>query len=272
MGFVTNVSQTFTLAADRRSAHGWLRTSASTLFDELIQLAKTPAAVCAALLILPIAGILTGMGVVVAYAEYLGQDLPDRLMLNKEKGISEHFEYILTGISALAMLLTWQRTRASVYLVFAMFFGWLTADNSLQLHERAGTMIAPALRTLGGPTTGSNHYGEAIVLLAVGALLVGMTVLSLARCAEVHRIRAAALLLLTGCTAVFGVGLDIVDALVFAHGSAAQHVGHFVEDAGELWLLCATAIVAQTILFRSLGEAHLASGTSVTMPLATLRR
>ena len=272
MGFDTNVSQTFAFPAQRRSTHDWLHTRVGALFDELGRLAKTPAAVCAALLILPIAGILTGMGVVVAYGEYLGHDLPDRLMLNKENGISEHFEYVLTGVGALAMLLTWQRTRASVYLVFAIFFVWLTADNSLQLHERLGTVMAPALRASGGPIDGSNHYGEAIVLLSLGALLVSMTALFLPRCAEVHRLRAAALLMLIGCTAAFGVGLDAVDALVFTHGSAAQHNGQFVEDASELWLLCVMTIFALTILFRSLGEPHFASSASVTMPLAMLRR
>lgn len=248
------MSQTHPAAARRRDFVAEAQDFAVSLSGEAIRLARTPAAIVAALLILPVAGFLTGMGIVVAYGEYHGHDLPDRLMLSRDNTISERFEYTLTGAATVAMLVTWRRTGAAVYGAFAVLFGWLTADNSLQLHEQLGGIVAPLLTLSGGAGDNAHHLGEAAVLVLVGVLLVGMIASALSRSADVHRLRAAALILLTGCAAFFGVVVDAVDALVLAEGSAAQQIGAFVEDAGELWLLCLSAILAMAIMFRPTDE------------------
>ncbi|WP_228242847.1 hypothetical protein [Porphyrobacter sp. GA68] len=250
------MSQAHRAAARRRNFLAEAKGFAVSLIGEALTLAKTPTAIVAALLILPAAAFLTGMGIVVAYGEYHGHDLPDRLMLSRDNTFSERFEYVLTGAAALAMLLTWRRTGATAYMVFAVLFGWLTADNSLQLHERLGVLVGTVLRSGGFPAENARHFGEAAVMCGIGALLIGMIVWSLAGSGALHRLRATILLLLIGGTACFGVVVDAIDALVFAEGSAAQQVGAFVEDAGELWLLCLTVICALAVMVRSSGGSH----------------
>lgn len=233
---------------------------------QAVRLAQSRPAAYAALPIFTAAGFLTGMGLVTAYGEAQGLDLPDRLLLTKDGSWSEKFEYLLTAISCIAMVLTWRKAGSSVYLVLAIMFAWLTIDNSLELHERVGGWLAPAITWPGSSPGHAQHYGELLLFAGVGlASLLGLA-LALMTAAPWHQQRTALLIILIGAAAVFGVGVDALDALLLGSMPQAQQIGTFIEDAGELWMLCIIAVFSIAILCQTIKGEEEAGSSLVSKP------
>lgn len=242
------------------------RTAVHAVAHETMTLLLSPAGASAALLILPPAGLLTGMGMVTAYGEFHGLDLPDRLLLHQDGGYSEIFEYFLTGSSALAMLAVWHRTRIAAYMVLALFFGWLTADNSLQMHENAGVWLAAAARSTGLAATHANHYGEALFMTFYAGLLCGALWVTRTIGPGVHRARVLLVVGVLACASFFGLAVDLLDSVVLQPGTAPHALGTFVEDAGEFWSFNLAAVIVWAICARTMGEAtHRTRAAGVAM-------
>lgn len=228
---------------------------AALILAETARLSRSRATLYVALLILPIAALLTGMGVVAAYDEFSGRLPPSQLLLTQDGGFGERFEYIMTAAAALAMLFAWSKTHNRAYLALAALFGWLTADNSQSLHERIGLWLAPELEQAGIGSEHANHYGELAFMLLLGLLVVNVVVAALKTADQRHRARALVLVILVMCAAGFGVGVDMIDALVLEKGTATYATSRFVEDAGELWCFSLIAIFSIAILVLTMREA-----------------
>lgn len=216
------------------------------VFDESIRLLHSRPALYSALIILPIAALLTGMGAATAYGEFHGADLPDRLLLTQDGGYSEWFEYLLTGTAGLAMLSAWSKTRIRAYLVLAVLFLFLTADNSLTIHENFGLWIAPSLEAT-GLIPNPRHYAEFAFMLLFGLVMLNVIVAAVKASEEQHRNRVLMIVALIACAAGFGVGLDMIDTIILTPGTTAVAISIFVEDAGELWCFSAIAVGAIAI-------------------------
>lgn len=221
---------------------GYLRDTAAMARD----LAHVPGIKIAALLILPYAGVLIGLDVAGHYGALTNAPLPVQFNLASDGGFGEWLEYSLTLSIAVILFILWRNDRQWAYLTNAALFVWLTLDNSLEIHERAGFWIA---RPFAGQTAlpvEAHHLGEALLFLAIGFIWLSGLWLSLKRTKPRMVIYS---LLLAGCIAVaafFGV---IVDLMVVwgPHSPVALEVETFIEDGGEFAMIILTFIVTVAI-------------------------
>lgn len=189
------------------------------------------------------------MGIATAYGEFHGADLPGRLLVSHDGGYGERFEYLLTGIAGMIMLFVGWKTHVRAYLALAVLFGLLTADNALSLHENFGAWSAPIIKQA-GITDNAQHYGEFAFMLCFGLFMLGVILAAEKSSDEQHRNRVLLMIMLVTCAAGFGVGMDMIDTILLTPGTAAVAISIFVEDAGELWCISATAIGAIAIAAR----------------------
>ena len=199
----------------------------------------------AALLILPYAGRLAGLDIAARYGEVTGAALPYQFFLSQDLGFGEYLEYALMLAVAAMLFLLWRGERASpVYLVFALLFVVLAADNAFEVHERFGFWIAPWMPR--GLPIEPHHLGEPVFFAVIGALwLTGM-----ALALRASRVRAVVhALILTACigaTAFFGVVVD--EIVVFGeHTAAMTQIEAFIEDGGEFAMIILSFLLTTAI-------------------------
>ena len=231
------------------------------------ELVVAPALRTAALLVLPYAGVLVGLDVAARYGAITGAALPAQFFLSQDLSFGEFLEYALMLAMAVLLFLMWRRDRSPIYLVNALLFAVLTADNALELHEKFGFWIAPVMPQ--GLPIEPHHLGEPVLFAGIGAVwLVGLVV-SL----RASRIRPVInSLILVGCigaTAFFGILVD--EVVVFGeHTVAATQIQAFIEDGGEfaMILLAFLLTVAMFDTERRRARAPAASEPMTELPLA----
>lgn len=220
----------------------WLRAAGGVLAE----LATARGAFWAALLILPYAGVLVGLAVAAHYGALTGAPLPVQFFLSSDEGFGEWLEYALTASAAVMLLLLWSRDREWAYLTNAALFAWLTADNSLQIHEAGGRALAPYLDDFGSLPIEPHHIGETVTFLAVGLLWLAGIWLSI-RHARFRPLVYS--LLLAACIAAgsfFGVIVDIM-VVWGEHSPALLEIETFIEDGGEFAMIILAFLVTVAI-------------------------
>ena len=198
---------------------------------------RSKAVLAVALLILPYAGVLIGLDVARHYGAITGAPLPVQFSLASDGGFGEWLEYSLTASIAVMLLLLWRTNRCDGYLVNAALFIWLTLDNSIEIHERFGQQLAPALTEISPANLEPNHLGEAVLFAAIGLIwLVG-----LARTVIRGQLRQLSNMLLLSAVivgaAIFGVGVDLAVSWG-SYSPAGLELATFVEDGGEFAMIC----------------------------------
>ena len=172
--------------------------------------------------------------------------LTNMYALDRERGYAEVFQYIKFHWLVLTMAGLWWRTRAPVYLGWAVVFGYLLLDDALQVHERIGEIIAarwgyPELLGLRGL-----DFGELTVTAAAGLLLlvlIGIGYWSSDREARNASKRVAALI---AALALFGVAVDMLHQM--AGASWTGELLLIVEDGGEMFVVSVACAYAVSLL------------------------
>lgn len=212
----------------------------------------------AALLVLPFAGVLVGLDVAARYGEITGAYLPYQFFLSQDQGFGEYLEYALMTAMAAMLLLLWRRDGSPIYLVNAVLFLVLAADNALEVHEKFGFAVARWMpQTL---PIEPHHLGEPLLFAIIGgAWLVGLA-LSL----KASRIRPVInSLLIAACvggTAVFGIMVD--EMVVYGpHTPAMTQVEAFIEDGGEFGMIVIAFLLTVAIFEVERGRAHPPAGS-----------
>lgn len=199
-----------------------------------------PALRTAALLILPYAGVLIGLDIAARYAALDGFELPFQFFLSQDLGFGEYLEYALMSAMAVMLFLLWRDERSPIYLVNALLFSALTADNAFEAHEKFGFWIAPLMPQ--DLPIEPHHLGEPLLFLAIGlAWLVGLA----------YSLRLSVLrpvinsLIISGCvgmTAFFGIVVDA--AVVYGpHTVQLLEIETFIEDGGEFVMIVVTFLL-----------------------------
>lgn len=197
-----------------------------------------------AFFLLPYAGVIAGMDVAAHYGSVTDALLPAQMYISKDEGFGEYLEYSLTAAAAVMLVLLWLRTRAGIYLVNALLFIYLTADNSLQFHEQFGHWIAPSMPQ--ATPLPANDLGEMLLFALIGAAWLCSLLAALIR-AEL-RPAAYALILAGGIAgaAFFGVVADAVTSW----GNKSDYLITFeawLEDGGEFVMIIATFLACCAI-------------------------
>lgn len=211
----------------------------------------------ALVLILPWAAFLVGLDAAYIYGRIEGDPLPWQLHLSEEGAFAEWFEYALTLSAATCMAQLWRRERAPAFAAAAATFLWLTLDNALALHEAGGAVLAPMLRGFAGDH--SADLGELVVFAAAAFAIILVLSAALRASERGASARVLCVLLPVAVGAGFGVAMDFVSH--FASDALAARLGFdFVEDAGELAMLCLAAAFAFAVRFDAL-TAHRAEAS-----------
>jgi hypothetical protein len=200
------------------------------------QLASRRFILCLAAVLIVASGF-AGLDLAYRYAEVYGIVLPPQFSLSEDEGLAEWFEYGLTACIALVMAARFLRFRAPILAFAAFAFAWLTVENAFQIHEAAGSALAPLFQLSSGSALRPSDLGELSFMLASGALFCA----GLAYCLLRSRWSDASAYLVLACipaAAVFGVGVDFAHSALRLSSVAVSQAGAFVEDFGELLALC----------------------------------
>lgn len=202
----------------------------------------------ALVLILPCAAFLIGLDAAYIYGRIDGEVLPWQLNLSEEGALAEWLEYALTLCAAIWMIQLWRRERAPAFVAAAATFLWLTLDNALALHEAAGAGLAPLLAGVAGERAAD--LGELIVFSLAALAIVVLLRAALRASERGAAARVLCVLLPVAAGAGFGVAMDFVAHFV-ADAMPARLGFDFVEDSGELAMLCFATAFAAAVRFNA---------------------
>lgn len=197
-----------------------------------------------AFFLLPYAGVLLGLDVAAHYGAVTDAPLPAQFYISKDEGFGEYLEYALLAATAVMLAILWRRTGDGIYLVNALLFAYLTADDSLQIHERFGHAVASSMPQ--DTPLPPNDFGEIMLFAVVGVAWLGSLLFALRR-ADL-RPAAYALILAVGIAgaAFFGILADAVTSWGEKSRSLIEFEAWF-EDGGEFLMIIATFLAAVAI-------------------------
>jgi hypothetical protein len=199
-------------------------------------------------------GLMLALDLLLISADILqrNQVLADsRFLVTRERGFGEIFQYgkAASATVLLAVLAVRQRSRAA--LLWSLLLAFVACDDSMQLHERAGPLLAAAL-TL--PAIGSlrpQHLGE-LLFYAIGCLVVATAFVIVWRRADAEDARIMRGLIWSfGALVMCAVGLDALSS--FTHGTAVGPLCAVLEDGGEMLALTAFLFSVLHLLARPAG-------------------
>lgn len=161
--------------------------------------------------------------------------------LSAETSIGERYMWALSIITAFGFMLAALEARSRMLFAFALLFGYIWVDDSMQYHEFFGDVLS---QTYALPVIGSlrpQDTGELIAwALAASALAPAFLWAFLRR-----RPGEGTILVVAGCgfagLAVFGAGVDMLHQVM--PKSFASFIG-LVEDGGEILVNTFNAILA----------------------------
>lgn len=167
------------------------------------------------------------------------------LNIEKDHGYPETFQYLKYFWASILCVVLAVKSRVWQFLAWALLFIYLLADDSLTLHEQAGTFIAAHLNFT--PPWGLRTQDVGELVSALGTALVLFIPLALAFVKGSPRFRLASLHLaqLVLVLASFGVLVDLLHMTVQS-GWRLKFILAFVEDGGEM--IAASALLAYTYL------------------------
>lgn len=215
----------------------------------------------ASLIVLPYAGVLVGLDVAARYGELTGAYLPYQFFLSQDLGFGEYLEYALMTAMAAMLLLLWRRDGSPIYLVNALLFLVLAADNALEIHEKFGFQVARWMPQ--NLPIEPHHLGEPLLFAIIG----GVWLVGLALSLKASRIRPVInSLLIAACvggTAVFGIVVD--EMVVYGpHTPAMTQIEAFIEDGGEFCMIVIAFLLTVAIFEVERGRVHPAGNEAAT--------
>ncbi len=163
-------------------------------------------------------------------------------LISRDRGFPEIWQYGKEAAIVALLIGSYRRVRSPVHLAWATTFAYFLIDDSLEVHETLGDIVASAL-DLGEPFgIEGRDIGQILVSGSVGLVL--LTLLAATTLADRSPARALTVRLLPVLAAIgfFGVVADVIDVI---------DVLGLVEDGGEMVAMSAgLAIVADHWLGR----------------------
>lgn len=194
--------------------------------------------------------LLIGLHVLWGYDHWIW-DMED------ETGLSEWFQYLKWAVSAVLLLILFMRRRAMIYAAWALLFAYFAIDDSIRLHERAGSWLVQVLDLWRFEEIYLEHFsyfylraqefGELIVAAGLGAIIVvALFVAWPGPDAIRDRTVAKRLIAWLVLFALFAVGFDMLHTMVWEIYPPAIELVGVIEDGGEM--ICASILVCGLVL------------------------
>jgi hypothetical protein len=154
------------------------------------------------------------------------------LSIEKDRGYAEIFQYLKEYWIALLLGFFAVHQRSLLSLGWSLLFFYLLLDDSIQIHERLGKVIA---RELGFSATlglRAHDFGEIIVSASVGVVFFLFIAIAYKFSDRFFRKVSQDLIKMLFILAVFGIVLDLLHVLVAQSLTLESLVG-LLEDGGE---------------------------------------
>ena len=170
-------------------------------------------------------------------------DLDLRWHIGSDDSYAEMFGYAKAAAVVALLIATHCQSRKWMYSIWAGVFAYVLLDDALLIHERLG-------RALAGPSSSDWAWdlGQLAVWLAVGMVLLAITVASLVRSAGQDRTNGGLLLVALLALGFFAVGVDLVHVVFRTSFPGANQLFTVIEEGGEQLVL--TLAVALAVLIR----------------------
>ena len=178
---------------------------------------------------------LSGLRLVVKrlFVSYQGLLLSDAVSIDKDWSIGEIFQYIKELWLIVLFITLFRRTRAAIYMAWALLFFFLFIDDSLTIHESVGLFIANKVNIPEVFGVSGTSIGELIVISVLGAILLSIIGFSYIRSEKLHQQRTLVILILIVLLAGFGVVIDAFGVMLI-NTYEAKRIIHIIEDSGEM--------------------------------------
>jgi hypothetical protein len=159
--------------------------------------------------------------------------------LERDGGLAEQYQYVKLVWLAACLGAAFLQRRGRAFAGWAMFFAFLLLDDALQIHERAGGVLAEALGF--APMFGlrAKDFGEVMVAGTVGSAACAFAWLAIRRGGESSRRLSADLLCLLAALALFGVFFDVLHTITYFRLPSVAPVFALIEDGGEMLVMSA---------------------------------
>ena len=172
--------------------------------------------------------------------------------LDRDRGFSEVFQYLKQFWVAAMFLWLFINKRRTLYLIWSLLFAYLLIDDSFQLHERLGIVVANYLEYTHMLKLSPKDFGEFTVFISSGlffAVLIGVAYIYSAN--NIKKICRDLILMLALFT-FFGVVVDAIHAM--AEQTTLEVVIGIVEDGGEMLVMSVICWYVFRLLRRESGN------------------
>lgn len=154
------------------------------------------------------------------------------LLITQDQGFAEVFQYIKELWIALLLLFGYWQRQNIVFLVWALFFGYLMIDDFFSIHEIVGAKIGNSWHLPNILSLQSSDLGEVVFLAAVGIVFLLLIGYSHTQSKYYDREQSNFLILFLLAFTIPAVILDLVHAAV-DNNPFLYLVFSLLEDGGE---------------------------------------
>ena len=184
-------------------------------------------------LLLAMDGICFGLHIARVMNPSIGTDL---YLLEHDRGYGEFFQYIKTLWVVLLLTRLGLHRRDAGFVVWAMVYLYLLADDALGFHEHGGTWLTRSMELPEILGLRGQDLGELLVTAtAGGVLLIAVMACYAFQCPSMRKVSRQMMTLTLGI-AFFGVGVDMVHSMLRFIPGLYSKAG-VIEDGGEMLMM-----------------------------------
>lgn len=188
-------------------------------------------------------------------------DVTTAFFLSQDGSIAEYYGYFVSATSAVLLFAAFLETRVRALLFVSLVYGFVVLDDSLQYHERLGGALASSVELSDAGGLRAQDLGELLAWAIAALVLVPLLIWCLSRRTPADVGVYLVYGVITLGLAFFAVGVDMLDIMI-KMPSQAVHVANWIEDGGELMVMCCAAVCA--ILYQQGAESMVAYSSPVS--------
>ncbi len=179
---------------------------------------------------------------------FFGMDIEAGLFsITRDGGVPEVFNYLKLSLIVVVLSATYLRSRALLFLVTALCFGYVGLDDSLRIHEQLGNYLAEGLTLPVIAGLPSQALGELLVFASVGSVFTLAFVIAWLRTDAAQPRQFFACTFLLFALSFFAVFVDLLHALVGDVSRVVSKMLTIIEDGGELLIVSLSCWVLLSI-------------------------
>jgi hypothetical protein len=156
-------------------------------------------------------------------------------LLTRDRGYAEFFQYTKELWIAVLFLILGIKKKQGIFYVFSLLFLYLLIDDSFEIHENLGRVIADILNIQPWIGLRAVDFGELIVSGLFGLLFLTALILFSILSDQISRQIALYMVIFFVLLAFFGVVMDMV-AVMVDHRSTTR-VMEIIEEGGEMLVM-----------------------------------